>query len=98
MVSARHVGGAIPPQGYLVRQSILGGGEQGMVSARHVGGAIPPQGYLVCQNIGGGGGGGGGESMVWCLLDMSVEQYHHRATWYVRILGGGARTYLVCSL
>ena len=56
MVSARHVGGAIPPQGYLVRQSILGGGEQGMVSARHVGGAIPPQGYLVCQNIGGGGG------------------------------------------
>ena len=44
-----------------------------MVSARHVGGAIPPQGYLVRQM--------GGESKVWCLLDMSVEQYHLRATW-----------------
>ena len=50
-----------------------------MVSARHVGGAIPPQGYLVRQM-----GGGGGESKVWCLLDMSVEQYHLRVTWYVR--------------
>ena len=50
--------------------------KQAMMSARHVGGAIPPQGYLVRQM--------GGESKVWCLLDMSVEQYHLRVTWYVR--------------
>ena len=62
-----------------------------MVSARHVGGAIPPQGYLVRQM------GGGGESKVWCLLDMSVEQYHHRATWYVR-WGGGGESKVWCLL